>query len=235
MVRNEWNATVYPVVPGHEIVGRITALGSHVQGFSLGDMVGVGYMADSCQTCGNCHEGLEQYCDTGFVGTYNGKDKHGRGITYGCYSANIVVTQKFVLRIPASLDPAATARLLCAGITTYSPMRHWNVQPGQKIGIVGLGGLGHIAVKIARAMGAHVVLFTTSPEKEDALKLDANEVIISFDSKQMQLHKNQLDFILDTVAAPHNLDAFLALLKTDGTMTLVGAPAEPHPSPSASV
>ena len=234
MVRNEWNATVYPVVPGHEIVGRITALGSHVQGFSLGDMVGVGCMVDSCQTCGNCHDGLEQYCDTGFVGTYNGKDKHGRGITYGGYSASIVVNQKFVLRIPASLDPAATAPLLCAGITTYSPMRHWNVQPGQKVGIVGLGGLGHVAVKIARAMGAHVVLFTTSPgKKEDALKLGANEVIISSDPEQMQRHKNQLDFILDTVAAPHNLDAFLALLKTDGTMTLVGAPAEPHPSPSA--
>ncbi len=191
-------------------------------------------MVDSCQTCENCNDGLEQYCDTGFVGTYNGKDKHGRGITYGGYSASIVVNKKFVLRIPASLDPAATAPLLCAGITTYSPMRHWNVQPGQKVGIVGLGGLGHVAVKIARAMGAHVVLFTTSPgKKEDALKLGANEVIISSDTEQMQRHKNQLDFILDTVAAPHNLDAFLALLKTDGTMTLVGAPAEPHPSPSA--
>ena len=233
MVRNEWNTTTYPVVPGHEIVGKVTAVGSEVKGFAIGDMVGVGCMVDSCQSCGNCHDGLEQYCDTGFIGTYNGKDRHGHAITYGGYSTNIVVSQKFVLRIPKSLDPAATAPLLCAGITTYSPMRHWKVLPGQKVGIVGLGGLGHVAVKIARAMGAYVVLFTTSKEKiADALRLGAHEVIISSDMTQMKLHKNRLDFILDTVAAPHDLDAFLALLKTDGTMTLVGAPAQPHPSPS---
>lgn len=233
IARNEWRGTVYPVVPGHEIIGRIVEVGSDVKDFALGEMVGVGCMVDSCQHCANCEAGLEQYCDTGFVATYNGKDKIDGGVTYGGYASDIVVSRKFVLHIPEALDPAATAPLLCAGITTYSPMRHWKVKPGQSVGIVGLGGLGHIAVKIARAMGAHVVLFTTSPGKaQDALRLGAHEVVISSDAGQMRSRKESLDFILNTVAAPHDLDAFLKLLKTDGTMTLVGAPASPHPSPS---
>ena len=230
--RAEWEGTVFPVVPGHEIVGRVTQVGSLVKDFKVGMMVGVGCMVDSCQTCASCAEGLEQYCEKGFTGTYNSPDKHTGGVTYGGYADKIVVDQKFVLHISDKLDPAGAAPLLCAGITTYSPLRHWKVGPGMKVGIVGLGGLGHMGVKIAHAMGAHVVLFTTSPDKQaDALRLGANEVVISKDPKQMAAHADTFDFILNTVAAPHSLDAFLVLLKREGTMTLVGAPASPHPSP----
>ncbi|MGV3743324.1 MAG: NAD(P)-dependent alcohol dehydrogenase [Burkholderiaceae bacterium] len=231
-VRNEWGNTVFPVVPGHEIIGRVTAVGNEVTKFKVGDMAGVGCLVDSCQRCSSCAEGLEQYCENGWVGTYNGEEMHTGGMTYGGYSNNIVVTEKFVLRVPDKLDPAAAAPLLCAGITTYSPLRHWKVGPGQKVGIVGLGGLGHMGVKLARAMGAHVVLFTTSANKrDDALRLGAHEVVVSKDAAQMAQHENSFDFILNTVAAPHNLDAFMVLLKREGTMTLVGAPATPHPSP----
>ena len=231
--RNEWNNTLYPSVPGHEIVGRITAVGSSVERFKVGDIAGVGCMVQSCQSCSSCSEGLEQYCENGFTGTYNGPVFGGEN-TLGGYSDHIVVDQHFVLRIShgeASL--AAVAPLLCAGITTYSPLRQWNVGPGQKVGVVGLGGLGHMAVKIANAMGAHVVLFTTSPDKrEDALRLGASEVVVSKNPDEMASHLNSFDFILNTVAAPHDLDGLLALLKRDATMTLVGAPSSPHPSPS---
>jgi len=231
--RNEWNNTLYPSVPGHEIVGRVVAVGSSVSQFKPGDTVGVGCMVDSCQHCASCNEGLEQYCEKGFVGTYNGPAFGGGENTYGGYSDNIVVDEKFVLRISHTENLAAVAPLLCAGITTYSPLRQWKVGPGQKVGVVGLGGLGHMAVKIAAAMGAHVVLFTTSPDKrEDALRLGAKEVVVSKNADEMAAHVNSFDFILNTVAAPHNLDAFINLLKRDATMTLVGAPATPHPSPS---
>jgi len=230
--RNEWGNTVYPVVPGHEIIGRVTAVGSQVTRFQSGDLVGVGCMVDSCQHCSACAEGLEQYCENGFVGTYNGEEMHSGGMTYGGYSNAIVVRDKFVLRIPKNLDPAGAAPLLCAGITTYSPLRQWKVGPGQKVGIVGLGGLGHMGLKLAHAMGAHVVLFTTSPGKrDDAKRLGADDVVVSKNSEEMRAHRSSFDFILNTVAAPHSLDPFIELLKRDGTMTLVGAPASPHPSP----
>jgi uncharacterized zinc-type alcohol dehydrogenase-like protein len=231
-VRNEWGNTIYPVVPGHEIIGRVAKVGAQVTRFKEGDLAGVGCLVDSCQHCSSCAEGFEQYCENGFVGTYNGEEMHTGGMTYGGYASNIVVTEKFVLRIPDGLDPAGAAPLLCAGITTYSPLRHWKVAKGQKVGIVGLGGLGHMGIKLAHAMGAHVVLFTTSPDKtEDAMRMGASEVVISKNAVQMAAHQNSFDFILNTVAAPHSLDAFMVLLKRDGTMTLVGAPAEPHPSP----
>jgi len=232
--RNEWNNTLYPSVPGHEIVGRVTAVGEAVSRFKVGDMAGVGCLVDSCRTCSSCGEGLEQYCENGFTGTYNGPAFGGGENTLGGYSDNIVVDQHFVLRISHDeTNLAAVAPLLCAGITTYSPLRQWKVGRGQKVGVVGLGGLGHMAVKIANAMGAHVVLFTTSPDKkEDALRLGASEVVVSKNRDEMAAHLNSFDFILNTVAAPHNLDAFVALLKRDATMTLVGAPASPHPSPS---
>lgn len=227
--RNEWNNTQYPSVPGHEIVGRVTAVGSEVKNFKVGELAGVGCMVDSCQSCSSCAEGFEQYCENGFTGTYNGPAFGGEN-TLGGYSDHIVVDQKFVLRISHKDNLAAVAPLLCAGITTYSPLRQWNVKPGQKVGVVGLGGLGHMAVKIANAMGAHVVLFTTSPgKKEDALRLGAKEVVISRNQDEMDAHLNSFDFILNTVAAQHNLDPFMALLKRDATMTLVGAPSEPHP------
>ncbi len=230
--RNEWHNTLYPSVPGHEIVGRVTAVGSDVKQFKVGDLAGVGCMVDSCQQCASCAEGDEQYCESGFTGTYNGPVFGGEN-TFGGYSDKIVVKEKFVLRISHDANLAAVAPLLCAGITTYSPLRHWKVGPGKKVGIVGLGGLGHMGVKIAHAMGAHVVLFTTSPNKrEDGLRLGADEVVVSKDAAQMAAQANSLDFILNTVAAPHDLDAFLSLLKRDGTMILVGAPAEPHPSPA---
>jgi uncharacterized zinc-type alcohol dehydrogenase-like protein len=232
--RNEWHNTVYPTVPGHEIVGRVTAVGDLVSKFKVGDLVGVGCMVDSCQHCQPCADGLEQYCDNGFTGTYNGPEQDGGGNTYGGYSDHMVVRESFVLKIShdeASL--AAVAPLLCAGITTYSPLRQWKVGPGHKVGIVGLGGLGHMGVKIAAAMGAHVVLFTTTASKrEDALRLGAKEVVVSKNADEMAAHTGSFDFILNTVAASHNLDAFLALLKLDGTMTLVGAPDSPHPSPT---
>lgn len=227
--RNEWNNTQYPSVPGHEIVGRVMAVGSEVKNFKVGELAGVGCMVDSCQSCSSCAEGFEQYCENGFTGTYNGPAFGGEN-TLGGYSDHIVVDQKFVLRISHKDNLAAVAPLLCAGITTYSPLRQWNVKPGQKVGVVGLGGLGHMAVKIANAMGAHVVLFTTSPgKKEDALRLGAKEVVISRNQDEMDAHLNSFDFILNTVAAQHDLDPFMALLKRDATMTLVGAPSEPHP------
>ena len=230
-VRNEWQSalpTEYPCVPGHEIVGRVTRVGTAVRGFKQGDLAAVGCMVDSDRTCGPCREGLEQYCESMPTFTYNFPDKHLGGMTYGGYSKSIVVDESFVLRVPDGLDPAAAAPLLCAGVTTYSPMRHWKVGPGQKVGVVGLGGLGHMAVKFARALGAHVVLFTTSPGKiDDGLRLGAYEVVISRDEAQMQKHAASFDFILDAVSARHNLNAYLELLKRDGTMTLLGAPQEP--------
>ena len=231
--RNEWGGATYPCVPGHEIVGRVTATGEHVGRFAVGDLVGVGCMVDSCQHCDACAEGLEQYCENGFTGTYDSREQGGGPITYGGYSDKIVVREEFVLRIKHGEDQlAAVAPLLCAGITTWSPLREWKVGAGHKVGVVGLGGLGHMGVKLAAAMGAHVVLFTTSPNKrEDALRLGAHEVVVSRNPDEMAAHKNSFDFILNTVAAPHDLDAFLTLLKRDGTMTLVGAPATPHPSP----
>ena len=230
-IRGEWGGTRYPSLPGHEIVGRVTRIGDGVQTFEAGDLVGVGCIVDSCRSCRSCREGLEQYCEVGMTGTYNGPEQGTGANTYGGYSNIIVVDEAYVLRIPEGLDPASAAPLLCAGITTYSPLRRWRVQPGQKVGVVGLGGLGHMAVKLARAMGAHVVLFTTSPGKrEDALKLGAHDVVISKDPEAMKAHRNSFDFILDTVAAPHDLDAYLVLLARDGAMVLVGAPAEPHPA-----
>ena len=231
--RNEWGGTVYPSVPGHEIVGRVTAVGDLVSKFKVGDIVGVGCMVDSCQHCAPCAEGLEQYCENGFTGTYNGPEQGTGANTYGGYSSHMVVRESFVLRISHDQGAlAAVAPLLCAGITTYSPLRQWQVGPGHKVGIVGLGGLGHMGVKIAAAMGAHVVLFTTSAGKRaDALRLGAKEVVVSTNAAEMAGHTGTFDFILNTVAAPHDLDPFLGLLKLDGTMTLVGAPATPHPSP----
>ena len=230
--RNEWKNTLYPSVPGHEIVGRVVAVGSRVKKFKAGDIAGVGCLIDSCGHCPSCGDGLEQYCENGFVGTYNGP-AFGGDNTYGGYSQTIVVKESFVLRIGHDEKQlAAVAPLLCAGITTYSPLRHWNAGPGKTVGIVGLGGLGHMGVKIARAMGAHVVLFTTSTGKvEDAMRLGAHEVCISSDPKQMARLANKLDLIVDTVAASHSLDTLLALLKRDGTLTLVGAPENPHPAP----
>ncbi|QPT13157.1 NAD(P)-dependent alcohol dehydrogenase [Serratia rubidaea] len=230
--RNEWNNTLYPVVPGHEVVGRVSAVGSGVTTYQIGDLVGVGCMVDSCRSCPSCEEGLEQYCENGFTGTYNGQDRQTGAVTYGGYSTDMVVDQDFVLRVPDNLDPAGVAPLLCAGITTYSPLRQWGVGPGKKVGIVGLGGLGHMGVKLARAMGAHVVLFTTSPSKiEDAKRLGAHEVVISRNPEEMAQHTNSFDFILNTVAAQHDLNPFLDLLRRDGTLTLVGAPEHDHPSP----
>jgi uncharacterized zinc-type alcohol dehydrogenase-like protein len=220
-------------VPGHEIVGRVSAVGKQVSRFKVGDLAGVGCMVDSCGRCPSCAEGEEQYCDNGFTGTYNGPMFGGEN-TFGGYAQRIVVKESFVLRIThAEKDLAAVSPLLCAGITTYSPLRHWGIGPGKTVGVVGLGGLGHMGVKIAHAMGAHVVLFTTSPDKvADGKRLGAAEVCISSQPEQMAQYAGQLDFILNTVAAPHNLDAYLSLLKRDGTMTLVGAPAESHPSPN---
>ncbi|CCG88751.1 NAD(P)-dependent alcohol dehydrogenase [Erwinia piriflorinigrans] len=230
--RNEWHNTVFPVVPGHEIVGRVTAVGAHGHKYQVGDLVGVGCMVDSCRTCDSCQEDLEQYCEEGFVGTYNGQDRISGDITFGGYATQVVVHEDFVLRVPTNLDPAGTAPLLCAGITTFSPLHHWGVGPGKKVGIVGLGGLGHMGVKIAHAMGAHVVLFTTSPSKiDDGKRLGADEVVISKDADQMAQHANSFDFILNTVAAPHDLNPFITLLRRDGTMTLVGVPEHDHPSP----
>lgn len=233
--RGEWDGTLYPCVPGHEIVGRVRAVGSEVTNFAVGDIVGVGCMVDSCGHCASCTDGEEQYCETtGFVGTYNGSDPVLGGHTFGGYSDHIVVKQGFVLKIGHDeKDLATVAPLLCAGITTYSPLRHWKVGPGQKVGIVGLGGLGHMGVKIAAAMGAEVYVFSTSPNKrDDAKRLGATDLIVSKDEAAMAEHTGTFDFILNTVAASHNLDPFLMLLKRDGTMTLVGVPKEPHPSPS---
>ncbi|HEY0181047.1 MAG TPA: NAD(P)-dependent alcohol dehydrogenase [Dokdonella sp.] len=228
--RNEWHNTVYPCVPGHEIVGRVVEVGGEVRKFKAGDRVAVGCMVDSCRECESCRAGLEQYCENGVVFTYNGADAHLGGVTYGGYSESVVVDESYVLRLPENLDPAAAAPLLCAGITTYSPLRHWKVGPGQKVGIVGLGGLGHMGVKFAHALGAHVVVFTTSPSKvADALRLGADEAVVSTDAASMSAHAKSFDFILDAVSAEHDINAYLGLLKRDGTLTLVGAPEKPLP------
>lgn len=229
--RNEWGGTKYPNVPGHEIVGKITKVGANVTKFKIGDLAGVGCMVDSCRECESCKEGLEQFCEVGSTSTYNSFDKHIFGAhTYGGYSQSVVVDEAFALRIPENLDLAATAPLLCAGITTFSPLRHWNVGPGKKVGVVGIGGLGHMAVKIAKAMGAHVLVITTSASKvEDAKRLGADEVILSSDADQMNKYKSSLHFILDCVSAQHDINAYLNLLKRDGTLTLVGAPENPLP------
>lgn len=233
-VRSEWDGTLYPCVPGHEIVGKVTAVGDAVTGFAVGDLVGVGCMVDSCQHCASCDEGLEQYCENGFTLTYNGPTPDAPGHTLGGYAQSIVVKDKFVLRIRHPEEQlAAVAPLLCAGITTWSPLRHWKVGPGMKVGIVGIGGLGHMGVKLAHALGAHVVAFTTSESKrQDALDLGADEVVVSRNEAEMAAHAGSFDFILNTVAASHNLDAFTMLLKRDGTMTLVGVPEHAHPSPT---
>ncbi|OYR15139.1 NAD(P)-dependent alcohol dehydrogenase [Brucella thiophenivorans] len=233
-VRSEWGGTVYPCVPGHEIVGHVTAVGANVSKFKVGDTVGVGCMVDSCQHCYACDDGLEQYCEHGFTGTYNSPTPDAPGHTLGGYSQQIVVKDKFVLTINHPKEQlAAVAPLLCAGITTWSPLRHWRVGPGMKVGIVGIGGLGHMGIKLAHALGAHTVAFTTSESKRvDAKALGADEVIVSRNEEEMKAHANSFDFILNTVAASHNLDAFTQLLKRDGTLTLVGVPEHAHPSPS---
>jgi len=229
-VRNEWHNTIYPVVPGHEIVGRVTKIGQNVTKFQPGDLAAVGCMVDSCGVCASCRRGLEQYCEKTPILTYNGPDKYSGGVTYGGYSERIVVRQSFVLKVSEKLNLAAVAPLLCAGITTYSPLRHWKVGPGQKVGVVGLGGLGHMALKFAHAFGAHVVLFTTSPGKAaDARRLGADEVIVSRDANAMQKHANNFDFILDAVSADHDINAYLGMLKLDGTLAMVGAPEKPLP------
>ena len=227
-VRGDWGSATYPCVPGHEIVGRVVKVGKDVNNFKEGDTVGVGCMVDSCRTCANCKDNLQQFCEKGATFTYNSPDKHTGGITYGGYSESIVVDKEFVLKIPKNLDLAATAPLLCAGITTYSPLRHHNVTKGQKVGVVGLGGLGHMGVKLAKAIGAYVVVFTTSPNKvEDALRLGADEVVNSKNADEMQKHLNSFHFILDTVSAKHDINAYLLLLRRDGNLTQVGIPSEP--------
>jgi alcohol dehydrogenase (NADP+) len=229
-VRNEWSdvmPTVYPCIPGHEIVGRVTRIGSAVTKFKAGDLAAVGCMVDSDGTCPECRAGLEQFCPN-FTLTYNFPDKHLGGITYGGYSDSIVVDQKFVLRVPSNLSLAGAAPLLCAGITTYSPLRHWGVTKGKKVGVVGLGGLGHMGVKFAHALGAHVVVFSTSPnKKDDALRLGADEVVISKNANEMEKHVGSFDFILDAVSADHDINAYINLLRRDGNLTLVGAPDKP--------
>jgi len=232
-VRNEWqNAmpTAYPCVPGHEIVGRVAKAGSAVRKFKEGDLAAVGCMVDSCRTCAACRDGQEQFCERPATFTYNSPDQHLGGVTYGGYSGSLVVDEAFALRVSDRLDPAGTAPLLCAGITTYSPLRHWNVRSGQTVGVVGIGGLGHMAVKLANAFGARVVVFTTSPGKaEDAVRLGAHDVVVSRNAAEMRKHQGSFDFILDTVSAVHDLNAYLDLLKRDGTLTLVGAPETPVP------
>lgn len=236
-VRSEWPGTKYPCVPGHEIVGRVTATGAQVTRFKPGDLVGVGCMVDSCRTCNSCHDGLEQYCEgpVGFTGTYNGPVGAPEN-TLGGYSAAIVVDEHFVLNVThAGKDLAGVAPLLCAGITTWSPLRHWGAGPGSKVGVVGIGGLGHMGVKLAHALGAHVVAFTRSSGKVAAIKaLGADEVVISTNPDQMKAHANSFDMILDTVAMAHDLDALTTQLKRDGTLVMVGAPPTPHPSPAVS-
>ncbi len=225
--RNEWGWSNYPYVPGHEIVGRVTAVGAKVSKHKVGDLVGVGCLVDSCRTCASCNDGLEQYCDNGFTGTYNSPDKIGgtpHPMTFGGYSDKITVEERFVLRMPENLDAAAAAPLLCAGITTYSPLKHWKVGKGHKVGVIGLGGLGHMGVKFAHAMGAHVVMITTSPEKgADAKKLGADEVLLSKDAGAMQAAAGSFDFLLNTIPVGHDSDPYMALLKRDGTMVVVGA------------
>lgn len=232
--RNDWGMTQYPVVPGHEILGRVTRVGSSVTRFKEGDLAAVGCMVDSCRECANCKRDLEQFCERGMTMTYGSEDKHfpggGSGPTYGGYSQRIVCDEAFTLSVPKNLDPAAASPLLCAGITTYSPLKRWGATKGKKVGVVGLGGLGHMGVKFAHAMGAHTVLFTTSPSKvEDGKKLGADEVVISKNEDEMAAHAGSFDLILDTVSADHDLNAYLNLLKVDGTLCVVGAPPNPQP------
>ncbi len=232
-VRGEWPGVRFPSVPGHEIIGRVTAAGALVSKFKPGDLVGVGCMVDSCRQCDPCRHGLEQYCEVGNTGTYGGPEQGTGANTYGGYSDTIVVREEFVLRLPDGLDPAAAAPLLCAGITTYSPLRHWGAGPGKKVGVVGLGGLGHMAVKLAHAMGAEVTLFTTSPGKEaDARRLGASQVVVSTDREAMKAQARAFDLIINTVAVPMNLNPYISALALDGTMVLVGAPPEAHKSPA---
>ena len=237
-VRNEWSGfmpTVYPIVPGHEIVGRVTKVGSEVNKYKPGDLAGVGCLVDSDRTCPQCKAGLEQFCPS-LVLTYNGPDKYLGGVTYGGYSNSIVVDEHFVLSVPGNLELAGAGPLLCAGITTYSPMRHWGVSKGKKVGVVGLGGLGHMAVKFAHAFGAHTVVFTTSPnKKDDALRLGADEVVVSRNADEMKKHAGTFDFIIDTVSANHDINAYLNLLGVNGNLTMVGAPAEPLAVPAFSL
>lgn len=228
--RNEWGFSAYPIVPGHEILGRVTRVGKDVTKFKAGDMAAVGCMVDSCRTCSSCKQGLEQFCQTGSIFTYNGPDKHSGGMTFGGYSENIVCDEAFTLKVPKNLDPARSAPLLCAGITTYSPLRHWGATKGKKVGIVGLGGLGHMGVKFAHAFGCHTVLFTTSESKvADGKKLGADEVVISKNQDAMAKHTGSFDLIVDTVSADHDLNAYLSLVKLDGSMVLVGVPPKPQP------
>ena len=234
--KNEWKNTVYPIVPGHEIVGRVTSVGNHVSKFKAGDLAAVGCMVDSCRECEHCSNGVEQFCEQGPILTFNSPDQHLGGQTFGGYSQSIVVDESYVLRVPGNLDLAATAPLLCAGITTYSPLRHWKVGPGQRVGVIGLGGLGHMGIKIAKAMGAYVVVFTTSPSKaQDAKNLGADDVVLSTDREQMSRHAKKLHFILDTVSAEHKIDPYLNLLRVDGSLVLVGAPMEQLPVTSFSL
>lgn len=231
--RNEWGGTIYPVVPGHEIVGRVTKVGDHVKKYKVGDLVGVGCMVDSCRECDNCKEGLEQYCAGGMVGTYNGQERDGSGVTYGGYSKQIVVTEDFVLKVSENLPLEGVAPLLCAGITTYSPLRHWKVGKGDKVGVVGLGGLGHMGVKLAVSFGAEVTMLSHSPSKEaDAKRLGAHKFLLTSDKEQVKSVSNYFDFILDTVSAPHDYNAYLTMLNTNGVMVCVGAPSEPAVVPA---
>lgn len=223
-VRNDWKNSAYPVVPGHEIIGKVLEVGSGVTKFKVGDLVGVGCLVDSCQTCSACKDDLEQFCENGATFTYNSKGKHSGGHTFGGYSENVTVNKEFVLKVPENLDPKAAAPLLCAGITTYSPLAHWGVKKGDKVGVIGLGGLGHMGIKFAHAMGAHTVMITTSPSKsEDAKKLGADEVLISKDEAQMNEHANSFDFLLNTIPVGHDMNPYTALLKRDATMVIVGA------------
>jgi uncharacterized zinc-type alcohol dehydrogenase-like protein len=232
-VRNEWGGTIYPVVPGHEIVGRVTKVGEHVKKYKVGDLVGVGCLVDSCRECDNCKEGLEQYCSNGMVGTYNGQEKDGSGITYGGYSKQIVVTEDFVLKVSENLPLEGVAPLLCAGITTYSPLRHWKVGKGDKVGVLGLGGLGHMGVKLAVSFGAEVTMLSHSPSKEaDAKRLGAHNFLLTSDKEKVKGATNYFDFILDTVSAPHDYNTYLTMLNTNGVMVCVGAPSEPAVVPA---
>ena len=231
--RNEWGGTIYPVVPGHEIVGRVTKVGNHVKKYKVGDLVGVGCMVDSCGECNNCKEGLEQYCSGGMVGTYNGQERDGSGVTYGGYSKQIVVTEDFVLKVSEKLPLAGVAPLLCAGITTYSPLKHWKVGKGDKVGVLGLGGLGHMGVKLAVSFGAEVTMLSHSPSKEaDAKRLGAHKFLLTSDKEQVKSISNYFDFILDTVSARHDYNTYLNMLNTDGVMVCVGAPSEPAVVPA---
>ncbi len=228
-VRNDWGFTSYPIVPGHEILGRVRRVGKEVTRFKAGDLAGVGCLVDSCRTCSSCKDGLEQFCLSGTVLTYNGPDKHSGGVTYGGYSESVVCDEAFALKVPTNLDPARSAPLLCAGITTYSPLRKWGASKGKKVGVAGLGGLGHMGVKLAHAFGAHTVLFTRSESKAaDGKRLGADEVVVTKDADAMAKHAGSFDMILDTISADHDLNALIGMLKLDATLVLVGAPAKPQ-------